>query len=145
MSDYYGTYSNMRTLYHTTSPENAEFILAYQEFRLGKSSSSFGPGIYFAVTPKDSKRKATHQGATLEATVDVGKALKDPCQRSFTWTELKAMGYDSVLNTKFRGDEYVVYNPSQVTNIRKYSNTVKFSQNTLEYWENLDFFDPSTY
>lgn len=109
------------TLYHTTSPENAASIISQQRFCLGKSSSSFGSGIYFALTPEDSKRKATSKGATLVAKVHVGRSLICTSKYCFTQYELKTKGADSVLNKMFNGDEYVVYDSCQVSNIKLHS------------------------
>lgn len=70
------------TLYHNC-PENASSIANSQRFYPGSSSSAFGSGIYFTVTPGDSRRKATSNGVILVAKVQVGRSLNPSRKRRY--------------------------------------------------------------
>lgn len=114
-----GDSSRILVLYHTTSISNAEAILAGRRMYRG-SDGSFGGAIYFATTKKDSIRKAVKKGATIKASVRVGKSLVVPNQSDLaklTFSDLKNSSYDSIRATCFNGDEYIVYNCSQVREI----------------------------
>ena len=58
------------------------------------------------------------------ATVKLGrvKRISPYGDKSITFSNLLEEGYDSVHIPRGGGDEYVVYNWDQVTNIRRYSN-----------------------
>ena len=107
-----------RTLYHQTDRDAAKSIIDSQKMRRG-SVGSVGGGIYFALSVEDTERKATQKGVVLQATVRLGRtktlASRDS---SITFTSLCGEGYDSVRLTVFNGDEYVVYNYDQVSDIR---------------------------
>ena len=107
------------TLYHETADAGAVAIESSQRFRRGDDSGSAGSGIYFATSPGDCHRKAHNHGVVLQATVRLGNVKTVDHPESFTFTELDNSGYDSVKLTCYTGDEYVVYNYDQVTNIRR--------------------------
>lgn len=116
--------SGIVTLYHTTSGDSAEKILAGKRMYRG-STGAFGGGIYFAETVADSKRKAHSQGVTLKASVLIGKSKVLPnLDNSITFTQISKEGYDSVTGTCLNGKEYIVYNCSQVRNIEVVENSV---------------------
>ena len=113
------------TLYHQTDIQSADAILSSQKMRRG-SGGAVGGGIYFATTPQNTDQKAHHKGAILSARVTIRNSLviANPTDlANHTHTKLKASGYDSVVIKCFNGDEYVVYNWSQVTDIKLVSST----------------------
>jgi hypothetical protein len=110
----------MSKLYHQTDAGTAEIILRTQCMKPG-SGGLAGGGIYFATTPELTGHKAHRHGVILEATVALGKihtlaANGDP---TMTLQKLKSMGFDSVCIARAvsSGQEYVVYDPGQVTRI----------------------------
>ena len=110
----------MSKLYHQTDAGTAEIILRTQCMKPG-SVGLAGGGIYFATTPELTGHKAHKKGVILEATVALGKihtlvANGDP---TMTLQKLKSMGFDSVCIARAvsSGQEYVVYDPGQVTRI----------------------------
>lgn len=107
------------TGYHQTDCETAKIILSEQRFLRG-SSGAAGGGIYFAVCASDTHRKAHKHGTILCADVKLGrcKRVSSP-DSSISFQSLDAEGYDSVRLTAFQGDELVVYNYDQVSNIRE--------------------------
>mmetsp|Transcript_6085 Transcript_6085/g.9439 ORF Transcript_6085/g.9439 Transcript_6085/m.9439 type:complete len:142 (+) Transcript_6085:184-609(+) len=111
--------SEVRTLYHQTSPEAAEAILRSQKMNRG-SDGLAGGGIYFAETKADTYRKARNHGVILKADVTVGNAKEiDRNGQDNSYWNLKRQGYDSVTIPRHNGREWVVYNHAQVKNIRR--------------------------
>jgi hypothetical protein len=115
-----GNWSNMKTLYHCTNQDSARSILSNMEFRPGKSGM-FGPGIYFAATPRKAKHKAMMDGnghaVTIAAEVFLGFMLQVPSARhSLTKEEVYSYGCHSVHGLANSGDEYIVFTSD---NIRK--------------------------
>jgi len=112
------------TLYHQTSPEICELILA-SNFKPGHEGWC-GGGIYFATTPWATYDKAigpdSHQGCILRAEVRVGRSwhLRSQCDRGMVGANLHMRGYDSVEFDPGDGPEYVVYSPSQVLSIERH-------------------------
>jgi hypothetical protein len=107
-----------RTLYHQTSREAAVKIVASQQFHRGDPSCAVGSGIYFAVSVADTDRKARHTGTVLSASVRLGRVKTLSEAERTTFADLQREGYDCVRLTCFNGDEYVVYNWDQATDIR---------------------------
>lgn len=109
------------TLYHQTSPENAERILQSQTMIKGTSGMA-GGGIYFAASPHDTNHKAKHTGCILRAEVILGNVLRLPKNglSHITYEWLQERGYDSVQIPRDNGTEYVVYHSSQVVRISRY-------------------------
>lgn len=109
---------HIQTLYHQTSPEAAESIIASQTFRLGKQGM-VGGGIYFAASVTDTDRKAETKGVILEAQVWLGKT-KTITRPDYTMNldRLTREGYNSVFIMTNSGPEYVVYDARQVRNVR---------------------------
>jgi hypothetical protein len=109
-------------LFHQTTEERAKEILSSQSMHRGLEGSA-GGGIYFAGSEHATYGKAHHHGVILKAKVHLGRVLVlvGEAIRHMTFSELKRLGYDSVLVTgRFNtGDEYVVYNWDQVTDIRR--------------------------
>ena len=107
-------------LYHTTSPENAKSILKSGRMKMGSSGGAVGNGIYWAENIEASKRKARNKGVTLQANVELGISMIIDNKRelrSYSSYELRNVGCDSIIITCLNGTEYVVFNPSQVSNI----------------------------
>ena len=102
------------TLYHQTSPTNAQTIRKSNKLLRGNKGYA-GPGIYFAKSIADTQRKARSHGCMITARVFIGrfKVISKP-DNTITYSKLKAEGYDSVKITSLHGDEYVVYNHAQV-------------------------------
>jgi len=112
--------TNIMILYHQTDREHASLILSSGEFRRGDSSSMAGSGIYFAISKRDTDHKAKRTGVYLQARVMLGNTMRisSSGDRSITYSSLLAQGYDSVLIPRPGGDEYVVYNKDQVSDIQ---------------------------
>jgi len=110
--------TNKKILYHQTSPQAAEAIIASQTFFPGKTGL-LGGGIYFASSISDTDRKAETKGVILEAHVQLGKIKTFTApNRNVTFETLLAEGYDSSYIMMNSGPEYVVYDSDQVSNIR---------------------------
>ncbi|CAJ1427019.1 unnamed protein product [Effrenium voratum] len=121
---------SVMTVYHQTSPEACQGILA-TGFRIGHDGWC-GGAIYFAMTPEATKTKAItpHSGigCMLEAKVNVGHVKKYPCCRycgghqdqHIAWTKgsLKSKGYDSIVIDPGDGPELVIYDNKQVMSLR---------------------------
>ena len=110
-----------KILYHQTDESSAQSIISSQRMYRGTSGLA-GGGIYFAETPSATDVKAHRRGVTLRAKVRVGreKVLGPDGDSSITYSSLVAQGYDSVLITgRSSGNEYVVYNWDQVTEIER--------------------------
>ena len=128
---YYGRYTttatattirswfNTTTLYHQTDPAAASAIISSQRMRRGAGGMA-GGGIYFAVSKADTHRKAQKHGVILEADVTLGRILTISANgdSSITYRKLKSMGYDSVKIPRPNGIEHVVYDWTQVKNIK---------------------------
>jgi hypothetical protein len=116
-----GSYGgNYRRLYHITSADAATKIVKDQTFFRGKDGW-VGGGIYFAKSPKEAALKTLHKGVCLDAWVELGRMLEVSTKRvrKYTNTELKKRGFNSVhLSGAKGGEEFVVYNYGQVTDIR---------------------------
>jgi len=112
--------SNVRTLYHQTSPEFAAEIIRTQRMKRGNPGLA-GSGIYFAESAQETEHKAHQKGAMLRATVRLGrvKTVSANGDSSVTFASLQAEGYDSVRIPRPGGTEYVVYNWDQVTSIQR--------------------------
>lgn len=110
--------SNVKTLYHQTSPQNAESIQKSNTMLPG-SGGLAGGGIYFATTAEDTDHKALSRGVVLTADVRLGrvKTLDMNGDPTMTFERLEKEGYDSTMIMRPGGIEYVVYNPDQVSNI----------------------------
>ena len=111
-------------LYHQTSEEVAQIILSKQEMKPG-SQGLAGAGIYFATTEQLTGHKARRHGVILEAEVDLGKVHTLPAEgdRGMTLQKLRRLPggpFNSVCIARpvTSGQEYVVYDPSQVIRIR---------------------------
>jgi hypothetical protein len=108
-------------LYHQTDSATANIIIQTQKMKPG-SGGLAGGGIYFATTPELTSHKAHKKGVILEATVALGRihtleAAGDP---TMTLQKLNSLGYNSVCIARAvsSGQEYVVYDPKQVSAIR---------------------------
>lgn len=112
--------ANTKTLYHQTSREAAETILACGTMFRG-SDGLAGGGIYFATDPVHTEHKAEHKGVILECRVRLGnvKEITTAGDSTITFRSLTKEGFDSVLVPRVRGHEYVVYNLDQVTPLRR--------------------------
>ena len=107
--------NNSRTLYHVTTPHNAECILRYG-FMCG-SQGLAGGGIYFAETQSDANRKAHRNGALLRCQVDLGRQLAiSSSGDSQAQQKMIDGGYQSVTIPR-NGTEHVVYDPRRVTSV----------------------------
>jgi hypothetical protein len=109
----------VRELYHQTDAACAALILDSQQFKRGDPNAACGSAIYFAETAAATQAKANRHGVVLVATVRLGRIKNVSQPEKLTFSELDNSGYDSVRLTCFNGDEYVVYNYDQVTNIRR--------------------------
>ena len=123
--------SNVKTLYHQTKDDyTANKIIDSQKFVRGKPDCWVGSGIYFALTPEDAARKANYHGPILVATVMLGNVKevngKEAGIKNTKFRQLLKEGYDSVC-IHARGDEYVIYNWDQATNIHRYKPDVTSS------------------
>jgi len=120
------------TLYHTTSADCAEKILAGKRMYRG-SQGCVGGGIYFADSIDASQRKARASGVTLKASVDLGQSLVvSSLSTQYTFTDLQSQGYDSITLTCLNGKEYIVFNCSQVRDIDVAENSVLKYQKCLQ-------------
>lgn len=121
--------TNIKTLYHQTSPEAGASILK-TGFRLGTWHAICGSAIYFSPSVHDTEVKAIGgRGYIIEAKVDLGKEkwMGKDCDWHMTGAKLAAMGYDSI--TLDRGGykecwrtascrEYVIYDPRRVLSMK---------------------------
>jgi len=110
----------VKTLYHETSPEAAEKILA-SSFRPG-SSGWCGSAIYFYTSPRIPKSKLgpdSQTGAIIQAEVDLGKniQLDSKCQGA----DDARNNYDSVSFNPGDGLEYLVFSPDRIISMSRYS------------------------
>mmetsp|Transcript_48470 Transcript_48470/g.127982 ORF Transcript_48470/g.127982 Transcript_48470/m.127982 type:complete len:269 (+) Transcript_48470:95-901(+) len=116
--------TNVKTLYHMTSPMICRMILT-SGFRAG-SEGWCGGAIYFAEDPAAVKTKAigtqSHWGCLLEVYVDLGKVLQlgPQCDKSMTGAKLAAMGYNSITFNPGDGNEYIIYDTSRVLGSKVY-------------------------
>lgn len=110
---------NQKTLYHQTSPDSAQAILKSQQMRRGTSGLA-GGGVYFAASAAETDGKAQSKGTILRATVRLGNVKTVfRAEPSITFRSLLKEGFDSVLlKGRPSGDEYIVYNFDQVSNIQ---------------------------
>ena len=107
--------ANVVTLFHSTTPFNADCILTHG-FLCG-SSGLAGGGIYFAESGADAIRKAQRNGAMLLCQVDLGRQLViaqdgDPQARA----KMMNGGYHSVMIPR-NGKEHVIYDARRVRSI----------------------------
>lgn len=119
------------TLYHQTSPKNADAIRREGKMLRG-SSGLAGGGIYFAKSKEATAGKAHQFGVIITAKVKLGTVktiyAHDPY---ITFTQLNNEGYDSVKIVRPGGafyDEFVVYNYDQVEIIKSESTETRQSQ-----------------
>ena len=104
-------------LYHATTKEAAESIMAEKRFRPG-SGGMFGAGMYFADKKKTAIHKSAHgSDAIIVANVDMGNALivQGP-KYDLSLEQITELGCDSVLGRSSSSAkwEYVVYDPSRI-------------------------------
>lgn len=104
-------------LYHQTSEENAKKILKSQTMKPGRGGV-VGPGIYFAVLPSDTNRKARLNGKLLQADVRLGSVYTTSRSEAVDQDALRQNGYSSVRWIGGTGDEFVVFDSSAISNIR---------------------------
>ena len=110
------------TLYHQTDLDSARAIALEGKMVRGSSDCAAGSGIYFATSKTDSDHKAHRKGVYLTAEVCLGRAKTISTRpRTLSFHSLQNEGYDSAKLSCFNGDEYVVYNHSQVVSL--YSDT----------------------
>jgi hypothetical protein len=113
---------NGTKLYHQTSASRADAILRTQRMNPGTNGLA-GAGIYFATTPDLTGHKAREKGVILEATVSLGRihTLERDGDHTMSHARLLSMGFDSVCIARgvASGQEYVVYDPAQVLEIRR--------------------------
>jgi hypothetical protein len=115
------TRRNFLRLFLVTSHEAANSIVRTQRIYRSKTGS-VGGGIYFARSRHEAALKGHHHGQCLSADVELGRMLEVSINHlnKYTYAELKKFGYDSVhLTGASGGEEFVVYNYSQVKNIKK--------------------------
>mmetsp|Transcript_113901 Transcript_113901/g.307647 ORF Transcript_113901/g.307647 Transcript_113901/m.307647 type:complete len:270 (-) Transcript_113901:75-884(-) len=124
--------SNIRTLYHQTSPEAGASILA-TGFRLGTHHAICGSAIYFSPSVKDTDVKAVGgRGYIIEAKVDLGriKRMSKDCNWHMTGAMLSGMGYNSITLDRGGYDEcwrtrhcreYVIYDPRRVLSMKGFA------------------------
>eukprot|EP00928_Gymnodinium_smaydae_P012608 TRINITY_DN14576_c0_g1_i1.p1 TRINITY_DN14576_c0_g1~~TRINITY_DN14576_c0_g1_i1.p1 ORF type:complete len:257 (+),score=39.65 TRINITY_DN14576_c0_g1_i1:38-772(+) len=115
----HGRRENVVTLYHTTAPEIADLILA-NGFKPGKNGWC-GGAIYFFGSSKIPRTKLgpdSSSGAILEAKVDLGKMghLDKRCTGGAD-PAIRAK-YDSVTFNPGDGDEYIVFTPDRVLDVK---------------------------
>lgn len=107
------------TLYHQTSPENAQKILSTGIFKPGTTGYG-GAGIYFAPEVGATCCKATKKGVILECQVEVGRIREITRQGDWSgrfWRRLYC--YDSIMITNLDdGVEYVVFDAARVKEVR---------------------------
>jgi hypothetical protein len=113
--------TSIKTLYHQTSLSIASLILKQGL----KPSSILGmagtKGIYFALKPEETHHKCRQMGVILECRVDIGNILKISPNGdvSLSPEALKQRGdFQSVFIPRTRGNEYVIYDPKRVINIK---------------------------
>eukprot|EP00746_Dinoflagellata_sp_MGD_P026287 gnl/MRDRNA2_/MRDRNA2_16191_c0_seq1.p1 gnl/MRDRNA2_/MRDRNA2_16191_c0~~gnl/MRDRNA2_/MRDRNA2_16191_c0_seq1.p1 ORF type:complete len:241 (-),score=30.93 gnl/MRDRNA2_/MRDRNA2_16191_c0_seq1:69-791(-) len=109
-------------LFHQTDQATAEIILRTQEMKPGKKGLA-GGGIYFATSQELTGHKAHAHGVILKAYVRLGKilTLEPEGDTKMTLGKLKSHGFDSVCIARkvSSGQEYVVYDPTQVLLIER--------------------------
>jgi len=115
------------TLYHTTSLKVAHLIVK-GGFRPGKSGWC-GGAIYFINHPHLPRSKyapgVTQNGAILEAKVEMGRMASGFDRRCKGYggtgvSAAKRAGYTSIKFNPGDGDEFIIWNPSQVKSVRIY-------------------------
>jgi hypothetical protein len=110
-------------LYHETNLQSAELIIRSQRMHVGTARDlMFGKAIYFAGNPKLAGRKSRHHGVVLVADVNLGRTLSlDRPNSTLSLARMEKLGYQSVMGRAGPAHpwEYAVYNPAQVTNIRR--------------------------
>jgi hypothetical protein len=116
-----GHWGNYKNVYHCTNREAARSIFASGKFRPG-DSGMWGPGIYFAETEADARRKAQHatdgRCVIIGAKVWLGFVLEVPEARGYLrQQDVYDYGCHSVRGKANRGYEYVMYDPRNVREI----------------------------
>jgi hypothetical protein len=113
----------VRTLYHETNSQCAELIIRSQFMNVGTAGDLlFGEAIYFADSPNAAECKSRHHGVMLVADVNLGRTLRLTGPNStLCRAGMDQLGYQSVMGRAATTHpwEYAVYNPAQVTNIRR--------------------------
>jgi hypothetical protein len=106
---------NVKTLFHATTPFNADCILKHG-FLCG-SGGLAGGGIYFAETEADANRKAHRSGAMLKCVVDLGKQLHIPFEGDpLARKKMRDGGFHTVIIPR-AGTEHVVYDAKRVRHV----------------------------
>lgn len=127
------------TLYHQTSPHICDLILQ-DNFRVGKVGWC-GGGIYFAMDAQATNNKCigpqSNKGCILQVRVDVGRTWfkGNTCNRSLLGKDVLAAGYDSVSFDPSDGQEYAVYQNSQILSIRRYGWWLPDAQVRAAHWD----------
>jgi hypothetical protein len=107
---------HLMKVYHQTSPEACQAIMN-SNFRLGKPGWC-GRGIYFALTPNATRRKAvagsSGHGCMMELTIDVGRIRRyENCGRwgAMNLKKLNRENADSILfePPEKSGDEVIIF------------------------------------
>jgi hypothetical protein len=107
--------NNTMVGYHQTG-NAATLIISSKKLKPG-SGGIAGGGIYLATNPNDTMHKAHNFGFLFKVKAKLGNVQKwspNTIQTNFTFGQLAAQGYDSVLIPRPGGDEHVVYNEDQV-------------------------------
>ena len=108
---------NVQTLFHATTPFNADCILKHG-FLCG-SSGLAGGGIYFAETEADASRKAHRNGAMLKCEVDLGKQLQISFEGdALARKKMRDGGFHSVIIPRV-GTEHAVYDAKRVRHVQR--------------------------
>merc|ERR550525_1963894 len=127
------------SLYHQTSNHICDLILQ-SNFRVGKVGWC-GGGIYFALDAQATNTKCigpnSNTGCILQVKVDVGKTWfqNKTCNRSLLGEDVLAAGYDSVSFDPSDGQEYAIYQNSQVLSIRRYGWWLPDAQVKAAHWD----------
>jgi hypothetical protein len=119
--------------YHQTCEFWSHYIDSAHMFKPG-SDGLAGGGIYMAVCESDTHHKAHHYGVLYSCDVLLGntKVISAAGDKSITFATLLAQGYDSVRIPRPGGDEYVVYNSDQVTNVTKSTSFVPVKSHCMD-------------
>lgn len=117
-----GDAEDVLVCFHMTSAAAAEKI-EWSRHMLAGSEGFVGAGIYFALTPENTYRKATQRGLLLKCVVNVGKQLiVSKKMRDLTRGVVEALGATSVRVAEgvlSSGPEIVVYDPHRVASIQR--------------------------
>jgi len=116
---------NIKTLYHTTSPDIANRIL-HSSFHPGNSGWC-GGAIYFVDTPYLPRSKygpQTQSGAVIKAVVDLGRMayMDHHCHSGFGsgMGAAARAGFNSIRFDPGDGNEYVILSSSRILYMQRY-------------------------